>query len=87
MKTFGLTISSPPQKIFEDKVYEVTAPGEAGWMTILAGHAPLLATLKKGKIIIKKSAAEAAEKGFEIEEGIMEVTKKGVSILIKKLEK
>jgi len=56
-------------------------------MTILAGHAPLLATLKKGKIIIKKSAAEAAEKGFEIEEGIMEVTKKGASILIKKLEK
>ncbi|MEA3328640.1 MAG: ATP synthase F1 subunit epsilon [Candidatus Omnitrophota bacterium] len=83
MKNFNLTITLSQKKIFQDKVIsEITVPAKEGWLTVLAGHAPLLAILKKGKIkIIKK---ENNRQEFEIEEGFIEVTEQGVTILAKK---
>jgi F0F1-type ATP synthase epsilon subunit len=93
MKEFNLTIASPGKKIFEDKASELTVPGQTGWMTILAGHAPLLTTLKKGKITVTRpvphrSGGEGASTVFTVgvEEGIMEVTKERTSVLIKNFD-
>lgn len=42
---FHLTILSSDKKIFEGDLQSMVAPGEAGYLGVLANHAPLLTTL------------------------------------------
>ena len=81
MEKFNLTIASPQNKIFQDEVYEVIVPAKEGWLTVLPGHAPLLATLKKGKIKVGRGDYK---REIEIKEGFIEVTEKKVTMLVKK---
>jgi len=78
MDKFSLSIITPEKKIFEGQVQEVFVPGEEGGMVIFSHHAPLLAALKKGKIIAKDSSA-AQE--LEIESGFIEVNREKTTIL------
>jgi F-type H+-transporting ATPase subunit epsilon len=80
MEKFTLTIALPQKKIFQDKVYQLTVPAQEGWLSVLPGHAPLLAILKKGKIKINK---DGIEQEVNIQEGFIEVTEEGVTILAK----
>ena len=50
---FHLTIMSSDKKIFEGDLQSMVVPGEAGYMGVLANHAPLLSTLVPGKITLR----------------------------------
>ena len=78
MDKFSLCIITPEKKIFEGQVQEVFVPGKEGGMVIFSHHAPLLAALKKGKIIAK---ADAVIQELEIESGFIEVNRKKTTIL------
>ncbi len=78
MNKFNLSIITPEKKIFEGQVQEVFVPGKEGGMVIFSHHAPLLAALKKGKIIAK---ADAVIQELEIESGFIEVNRKKTTIL------
>jgi len=78
MDKFSLSIITPEKKIFEGQVQEVLVPGEEGGMVIFSHHAPLLAALKKGKIIAKDSSVTEE---LEIESGFIEVNRKKTTIL------
>lgn len=65
-----LTLLTPSEKILEKEVAQVTLPGTEGEMTILKGHAPLLATLKKGKLRYKEGELP---KTVQIEGGFVDV--------------
>ena len=68
--TFHLTLISPAGRIFNEAVEEVIAPGEEGCFGVLAGHAPLVASLKRG---IFKMKHHGADQSWNVDAGVLEV--------------
>jgi F-type H+-transporting ATPase subunit epsilon len=79
MSTFPLTITKLDGVVYSSEAESVTAPGADGELTVLKNHVPLLTPLKEGKIIVR-NAGETFE--FLATKGILEVSKKGVTILL-----
>ena len=75
-----LEILSPEHKVYSGNVYGVQLPGIQGSFEILERHAPMIATLGKGKmkIIKDKNTTEL----YEITGGFVEVLNNKASVLI-----
>ena len=58
-KTFLLEIVTPEQVLYSREVESVVVPAYEGYLGILAGHAPLLATLKPGELTIRTGKEES----------------------------
>ena len=70
---------SPAKLLFSGDVASVTIPGSEGDMGILAGHAPVLATLRPGVVTVTRDSG-AAERIF-VRGGFADVTPEGLTIL------
>ena len=68
---------SPARLLFSGDVTSVQIPGTEGEMTILAGHSPVLSTLKPGVVVVHKDGG-AADKIF-VRGGFAEVGEGGVT--------
>ncbi len=75
-----LDILTPEHKVYSGNVYGVQLPGTEGYFEILENHAPMIASLGKGKLkIIKdKNTTEL----YEITGGFVEVINNKASVLI-----
>ncbi|MDR3047786.1 MAG: ATP synthase F1 subunit epsilon [Bacteroidales bacterium] len=73
-----LHIITPERTIFTGEVSLVQLPGIDGLFEILNNHAPLIATLREGKI---KTEKEGNEQFFEIKGGIAEILENCVLVL------
>lgn len=73
-----LEIVTPDQKVFEGEVISVTFPGTDGSFQVLNNHAPLLSTLKKGKIVYKDKNNEY---DVIVDGGVVEVLNNKVVVL------
>ncbi len=71
-KGFKIEIVTPQKLYFSGEVVSVTAPGEKGQFQILKNHAPLLSSLKTGKV--KLALADRTEQSFSISDGFLEVS-------------
>lgn len=65
-----LNMISPERKIFSGEISSAVFPGIAGFFGIQPGHAPLVSSLKRGKIVYSVGG-ESHE--LEIERGIVEM--------------
>lgn len=54
MANFHLQIITQERISFDDEVTSIVVPGEAGYLGVLANHAPLLAALGQGKLTVKQ---------------------------------
>ena len=79
MQNYHLSIITPNGKVFEGEVEALTAPGSEGTFQVLARHAPLTASLKKGTAKIKQNGEE---KNLMIKNGILEVDGKNRVLLL-----
>lgn len=79
---FSLKIVSPTDIIFEGDVDFTVLPGSEGQLGILAHHAPLFTTLKKGQVKIRQ---KEIQKTFDISDGFVEVLKNRVTVLVKEV--
>jgi F-type H+-transporting ATPase subunit epsilon len=70
---------SPARLLFSGDVASVQIPGTEGEMTIMAQHAPVLATLKPGVVVVTKDGG-ATEKMF-VRGGFAEVNASGLTVL------
>ena len=77
---FPLLVFAIDREIFVGKAESVSVPGTDGDLQILAEHAPLIAQLKEGDVIIKSE--EGVEKKLPILSGVLEVKEKEVVILV-----
>ena len=80
-KTFHLNILTSEKNIYAGSAASLTAPGEAGYLGVLADHAPLVTTLQAGKISFKdqsgkQTVLESVGKGF------LEVFKNEVTVIL-----
>jgi len=69
---------SPAKLLFSGDVDSVVLPGTEGEMTILPQHAPLLAALKPGIVVV--SGPQGAQRVF-IRGGFAEVNPQGLTVL------
>ncbi|MFM1875396.1 MAG: F-ATPase epsilon subunit [Bacteroidota bacterium] len=77
-----LEIVTPDEKIFEGEAKHVQLPGKEGLFGILDNHAPIVATLAKGKV--KVEAIDGDIKYFEIGGGVVEMNNNKVIVLAEK---
>ena len=48
-----IDIISPETTLFSGEIQSITVPGKKGYLQILNQHAPIVSTLKKGKVKIQ----------------------------------
>lgn len=79
MKSFRLIITKIDGPIFNGEASSVTLPGEAGEMTVLAGHEALISPLKPGTItLVSASGIET----HQIDSGVVEIANNTVTVLL-----
>ncbi|HLO92494.1 MAG: ATP synthase F1 subunit epsilon [Chloroflexota bacterium] len=74
-----LEIITPEKTVFSGNVNLVQFPGSSGSFEVLKNHAPLVASLKKGKIKVKDS--ENKLQYFEINGGTVQVENNHILVL------
>ncbi len=74
-----LEIITPEKIFFTGEVTSVTLPGTDGLFTIWENHAPLISSLKQGKISF---TADSKETELNIEAGFAEVSKNVVTVCL-----
>ena len=74
-----LEIITPEQIYFTGEVTSVTLPGTSGLFTVWENHAPLISSLKEGKI---SYLADNKESELNIESGFVEVNKNVVTVCL-----
>jgi F-type H+-transporting ATPase subunit epsilon len=84
-KTFHLEIVTPKRIVFKGEVTSFSAPGVDGGFQVLHSHAPLLASVKIGKVkIIETSGTESH---YAISGGFVEVRENKVILLAETAER
>ena len=78
MATFHFDLVSPEKLAFSGEVDQVDVPGVEGDFGVLAGHAPVVATIRPGILTI--TAAGKREKVIVLG-GLAEVSDKGLTVL------
>lgn len=76
---FDLTILAPDHSLFEGRVRSLIAPGAEGYFGVLARHAPMVAELGPGALMIRRE--NGAEDYFAVSAGFLEVELEGVTVL------
>ncbi len=78
-KNFKLVIIGPEKVVYDSEVTSIVAPGDLGYLGILADHAPLITSLKTGNLEI--TDASGSKTTMTLSGGFMEVLKNNVTIL------
>ena len=78
MSTFKANLVSPEKLLFSDEVDQVDLPGLEGDFGVLAGHAPIVAALRPGIVVIR---AANTQQGFVVLGGLAEFSKEELTIL------
>jgi len=79
MATFKFELVSPERILFSGDVVSVIVPSVEGELTVLAGHAPLVAVLKAGIVFVQTTENNGKE--FFVNGGIAEVNQAATTIL------
>ncbi|MDP1642957.1 MAG: ATP synthase F1 subunit epsilon [Phenylobacterium sp.] len=72
------SLVSPERELYSGLVDQVDAPGTEGDFGVLAGHAPFMATLREGRVIVRNEGRETI---YEVKGGFADVTATGLTIL------
>lgn len=70
---------SPERLLMSDEVRQVTIPGTEGDFTVLAGHAPVLSTMRPGVVTVASGAG--GEDRIFVRGGFAEVSPTGLTVL------
>jgi F-type H+-transporting ATPase subunit epsilon len=79
-ETILLEIVTPAKPLFSNPVELVIMPGASGDFGVLAGHAPMLSTLRPGTVEIREKNLKVIDRIF-IDGGFAEVTPERCSVL------
>ena len=65
--------------VFEDEAVSVIAPGEPGYLGILRSHAPLVTTLKPGRLTWRRVSGEW--RTVSVGQGLLEIVHDQLTVL------
>jgi len=75
-----LEILTPEHKVYSGEVYGILLPGTEGTFEILERHAPIIASLGKGKMKVLKD--KNTSESYDISGGFVEMINNKASVLI-----
>ena len=78
MATFRFSLVAPERELYSGMVDQVDAPGAEGDMGVLAGHEPLMTTLRPGTVVV---TAGGAKRVFTVEGGFADITPESFTLL------
>ncbi|MCK9913589.1 F0F1 ATP synthase subunit epsilon [Microbacteriaceae bacterium K1510] len=78
MATFHFDLVSPEKLLFSGEVDQVDIPGAEGDFGVLAGHSPLVATLRPGILTVRGANGE---RKIVVLGGFAEVSPEGLTVL------
>lgn len=79
--TMQFDLVSPERRLASQRVAQVQIPGAEGDMTVMAGHAPAITTLRPG--VLKVEGPEGSAE-YVVNGGFAEITAAGLSVLAEK---
>ena len=80
MANLHFELVTPEKLVMSDDVHMVVVPGTEGEFGVLAGHAPVMSTLRDGDLAIYRTAGGQPEK-VRVTGGFAEVSDKGLTVL------
>jgi len=81
MKSFDLIITTQEKTLYHGRASSLIAPSSLGYLGVWADHAPLIATLTDGRIILKEDPN--GQKVFESKNGgVLEIMNNNVTVLL-----
>ena len=78
MAKFQFDLVSPEKLLFSGQVDQVDVPGSEGDFGVLAGHAPLVSTVRPGVLVIYRDGGELR---IVVNGGFAEVNSAGLTVL------
>ncbi len=78
MATFQFDLVSPEKLLFSGEVTQVDVPGSEGDFGVLAGHAPMVTTLRPGILVVYRDGGELR---VVVNGGFAEVSPTGMTVL------
>lgn len=78
-EAFQFELVSPERLVLSEQVIEVVVPGTEGYMTVMAHHAPLMATVKPGVVTVKM--ADGKPDSYVVFGGFVDITPDGCTLL------
>lgn len=82
--TYKLKILTPNHMALDAEVASIVAPGEAGYLGVLANHAPLITTLREGRLKVR--FPDGRESGYRVGRGILKVAGNEAIVLTESVE-
>ncbi len=76
---FALSIVAPDREVMAKPMRSIILPGEVGYLGIMAGHEPMVVSLKEG--IIETEEPTGRRTSVQIGGGFAEITPSRVTIL------
>lgn len=71
MATFRFSLVAPERELFAGEVDQVDAPGTEGDFGVLAGHEPLMTTLRAGEVVVRTGTGRRV---FTVDGGFADIT-------------
>ncbi len=84
MSTYQFRILTPLERKLDERVVSIVAPGEAGYLGVLANHAPLITNLTTGHLRVTLENNE--DKWFKVGGGILKVAHNEAVLLTESIE-
>lgn len=72
-------IAKPNEVLWSGEAASLTAPAIEGEVTILPKHSAFVSALKKGRLTVR---TKDEKKEFQIENGVLEVSQNGATVLL-----
>ncbi|MBD3615899.1 MAG: ATP synthase F1 subunit epsilon [Gracilimonas sp.] len=83
MSIFNAQILTPNGSLFEGEVSGVKLPGTQGSFEVKANHAPIVSTLEKGNVLVRKADGNTT---YAISGGFVEVNNNKLTLLAESVE-
>ena len=78
MATFRFSLVAPERELFAGEVDQVDAPGTEGDFGVLAGHEPLMTTLRPGEVVVRTGGQRRV---FSVDGGFADITPDSFTLL------
>ena len=82
--TFSFKMLTPNRKAFDGDVVSIVAPGGAGYLGVLAHHAPLITTIQTGELTVRLGDSRTAR--YKVGRGLLKVADNQAVLLTESVE-